>query len=403
MINVTEIIISAISKYVDTFSLLKQNTIIPLDGENRQTIMEEISLNLHIHTHYSDGSGSHEEIARAASEAGLDVIITTDHNVLVDGKEGYYTFDGRRVLLLVGEEVHFQARHPQKNHLLVFGTNREMATFAPDVQNLINQVRSSGGSSFIAHPIDPALPMFGEDDISWEAWSVHGYTGIELWNGFSELKSVVKNKLDAIWYAFFPQYMAHGPLPQTLKIWDNLLAGGAKVAAVGGSDAHALHKSLGPIHKIIFPYQFHFSAVNNHLILPNPLRGDLAYDRGAILSALARGNSFIGYDLPASTRGFRFSAHNLRGNAIMGDEITLEDGVTLQVKLPSNAELRLLCDGDVVKEWKNTTTGAHITTRPGVYRVEAYTQFLGKRRGWIFSNPIYVRSNKTHRRPNDYK
>lgn len=363
--------------------------------------MEEISLNLHIHTRYSDGSGSHEEIARAACRQGLDVIITTDHNVLVDGKEGYYTFEGRRVLLLVGEEVHFQARHPQKNHLLVFGTNREMATFAPDIQNLVNQVKKAGGSSFIAHPVDPALPMFGEGDISWEAWSVTGYNGIELWNGFSELKSVVKTRLSALWYAFFPQYMAHGPLPQTLNIWDNLLAAGNRVVAVGGSDAHALHKSLGPIHKIIFPYDFHFSAINNHLLLPQPLRGDLAYDRGAILTALAKGNNFVGYDLPGSTRGFRFSANNSHGNAIMGDEITLEDGVTLQIRLPQNGDLRLLCNGETVREWQNTTNGALITTRPGVYRVEAYTQFLGKTRGWVFSNPIYVRENKSRRRSND--
>jgi hypothetical protein len=365
--------------------------------------MEEISLNLHIHTRYSDGSGTHEEIARAACDTGLDVIITTDHNVLVDGKEGYYTFNGRRVLLLAGEEVHYQARHPQKNHLLVFGTNKEMATYAPDIQNLVNQVRKAGGSCFIAHPIDPALPMFGEGDISWEAWSVNGYTGIELWNGFSELKSVVTSRLSAFWYAFFPHYMAHGPLPQTLKIWDNLLAAGNKVVAVGGSDAHALHKSVGPIHKTVFPYRYHFSAVNNHLLLPAPLRGDLAYDRGAILTALARGNNYIGYDLPSSTRGFRFSANNAHGNAVMGDEITLEDGVTLQIRLPESAELRLLCNGEVVREWQNTTNGALITTQPGVYRVEAYTQFLGKRRGWIFSNPIYVRDNKTRRRPNDYK
>ena len=34
----------------------------------------------------------------------------------------------------------------------------------------------------------------------------------------------------------------------------------------------------------------------------------------------------------------------------------------------------------------------HITTEAGVYRVEVYRRYLGKRRGWIYSNPIYVRS-----------
>ncbi len=53
-------------------------------------------------------------------QAGLDVIIVTDHNVFVSGPEDYYKNGDRRVLLLVGEEVHDQARQPQKNHLLVF-------------------------------------------------------------------------------------------------------------------------------------------------------------------------------------------------------------------------------------------------------------------------------------------
>ncbi|HEX7557339.1 MAG TPA: CehA/McbA family metallohydrolase [Leptolinea sp.] len=360
--------------------------------------MEEISLNLHMHTIYSDGSGTHEDIARAACQCGLDAVIVTDHNVLVDGKEGYYTFDGRRVLVLVGEEVHNQARYPQKNHLLVFGTNREMATFAADLQILLDQVRSAGGSSFIAHPIDPPLPLFGEGDISWEDWSVNGFTGIELWNGFSELKSVITGRFSALWYAFFPQFIANGPLIPTLKKWDVLLATGRRVNAVCGSDAHALHKTFGPLHKTIFPYDFHFKTINNHLLLPGPLRGDLAYDRGAILTALAKGNNFIGYDLPAASTGFRFSANNRNGNASMGDEIFLEDGVTLQIRLPETAELHLLCDGKVIREWIKTTNGALTTTTPGVYRVEVYKQFLGKRRGWIFSNPIYIRANPLSRR-----
>ncbi len=46
--------------------------------------MEEIIVNLHMHTHYSDGTGSHMDIALAAIECGLDAVIVTDHNVLVE-------------------------------------------------------------------------------------------------------------------------------------------------------------------------------------------------------------------------------------------------------------------------------------------------------------------------------
>ena len=107
--------------------------------------MEEIIVNLHMHTHYSDGSGGHKEIALAAIECGLDAVIVTDHNVLVQGFEGYIKNGANRVLMLIGEEVHDQDRDPQKNHLLVFGAKEEMATFADDPQSLIKNIGESGG------------------------------------------------------------------------------------------------------------------------------------------------------------------------------------------------------------------------------------------------------------------
>ena len=47
----------------------------------------------------------------------------------------------RKVLMLIGEEIHDQDRDPQKNHLLVFGAEKELATFADDPQILINAAR----------------------------------------------------------------------------------------------------------------------------------------------------------------------------------------------------------------------------------------------------------------------
>src|SRR5262245_14400737 len=220
--------------------------------------MHEIVVNLHMHTRYSDGSGTHKDIAQAAIQTGLDAVIVTGHNVLVQGVEGYYRFARDRVLLLVGQEVHDQDRDPQKNHLLVFNANRDLASLADDPQALINGVRENGGLSFIAHPRDPAAPAFNETDISWEAWDVQGYNGIELWNGLSELKTLIPTRLHGAFYALFPQFVGHYPIPEVLQRWDELLAEGRPIVAIGGSDAHAMHMSMGPIHRVIFPYAFHF-------------------------------------------------------------------------------------------------------------------------------------------------
>ncbi|MCZ2126680.1 MAG: CehA/McbA family metallohydrolase [Anaerolineales bacterium] len=353
--------------------------------------MHEIVVNLHMHTRYSDGSGLHKDIAAAALKTDADAVIVTDHNIVAHGFEGYYKDKNKKILMLVGEEVHDQAREPQKNHLLVFGADRELATFADDPQNLINQVRAAGGICFLAHPHDPEAKAFNETDISWEDWSVQNYTGIELWNALSELKTVVPTKLHGAFYAFFPALVARQPLPQTLAKWDELLAQGGKVVAVGGSDAHALHMSMGFIHRVIFPYEFHFRAVNTHVLLDEPLTGDLAQDRALIYQALAAGHCFIGYDLSASARGFRFTAQGRDETVVMGDEISTKNGVTLQAKIPFAAEIVLLKDGTPIQTLKNQQICAYAAVEAGVYRVEVYKNYLGKRRGWIYSNPIYVR------------
>ncbi len=353
--------------------------------------MPEVIVNLHMHTRYSDGSGTHRDIAKAGIAAGVDVVIVTDHNILVQGFEGYYKEKNKKVLMLIGEEVHDQARNPQKNHLLVFNAERELAVYADNPQQLIDRARESGGLAFLAHPDDPAAPAFNETDISWEDWSVKNYHGIELWNGLSELKTVVPTKLHGAFYAFFPKFVSTQPIPATLAKWDELLARGEKVVAIGGSDAHALKMSLAGIHRVIFPYEFHFRTVNTHVITPEPLSGEVNQDKRMIYEALEQGHCFVGYDLPAPTRGFTFTAQGMEKTAIMGDEISAKNGVTLQAKLPSNAEIRLLKDGAVIQTWKNALSCIHITTEPGVYRIEAHRRYLGKQRGWIYSNPIYVR------------
>jgi hypothetical protein len=351
----------------------------------------ELIINLHMHTTYSDGTGSHRSIAEAAMRAGLDAVIVTDHNVLVQGPEGYYRSGKKRVLVIVGEEVHNQARLPQKTHLLVFGAGREMATYAEDPQGLIDNVRRAGGICFIAHPHESAAPSIGEDAITWEDWQVQGYTGLELWNGLSEIKTLIPTKLHAIFFAFFPRLIAHGPPAATLAKWDDLLAEGKRVYTVSGSDAHQLKLHAGPLKRTVFPYTHHFSTINMHLLVPRPLSGEPATDRKLILDALAQGNSFSGYDLPASTRGFRFTAHGRDDNVIMGGEIESEGGVTFQIRLPQPCECRLIKDGEVIKSWSRQQNCAHVSTQPGVYRVESFIRYYGKRRGWIFSNPIFAK------------
>jgi hypothetical protein len=353
--------------------------------------MHEIAINLHMHTRYSDGTGLHKDIAAAAIRQGLDAVIVTDHNVLVKDFEGYHREGDKRVLMLIGQEVHDQARDPQVNHLLIFGAKRDLATLAEDPQALINAVRDAGGICFLAHPHEPAAPLFHETAITWDSWDVQGYTGIELWNHLSHLKYKLTSWPSSIFHVFFPQFFMDTPDPSTLKKWDELLASGRRVVALGGSDAHELHYGLGPIRRTIFPYDLHFRTLNTHLLLDSPLGDDSRADCERVLAALGAGRGWIGHDQIAPTRGFRFHAQGREAEATIGEEIPLTGGVTLQAKLPAAAEISLWRNGQRVQVWKRADRGVYTVTEAGVYRVEVHKRVLGARRGWIYSNPIYIR------------
>jgi hypothetical protein len=351
--------------------------------------MHEIVVNLHIHTLYSDGTGLHGDIARAALRCGLDSVIVTDHNVWATGVDRYVHEDGKRVLLLAAEEIHDRSRVSQKDHLLVLGARKDLAPLGEDMTALLDAVRRNGGQAFIAHLVDPPAPAFDEPGISWENWSVTGFAGIEIWNGFSELKAHLHTWLHGLIYAFLPALVAHGALPSAIERWDHLLLK-HPTAAIGGSDAHALHRRTGLLRCTVFPYDYHFRALNTHVLLKAPLTGDVDADADTIYTALAAGSCFIGYDLPQPTKGFRFTARAGDTETSMGECITTRRGVTLQAELPAPAEIRLLKDGHPVHTIADGRALTWVSSEPGTYRIEAYRRYLGRRRTWILSNPIYV-------------
>ncbi len=356
----------------------------------------EYLANLHMHTPYSDGEWYHAQIAEAACRAGLDLIIVTDHNVWVRGPARYYTHAGRRVLLLIGEEIHDQVRQPQKNHLLVFGAEAELAPLAANPQTLLDAAADHGGLTFLAHPFDPPAPLAGESDLSWVSWDITNFTGLELWNYMTSFKALLTSRPAALRYAYNPELGITTPFPEVLRRWDELTALGRRVVAVGNSDAHGTEYTYGALRRVIFPYEFLFRQVNTHLLTETELTGDYAHDRGLALSALRRGHCFVAYDGAAPARGFRFSATTERASALMGDDLPNPAGLTLQISAPAPCSLRLICNGQEIGRWDNQTNATQLIPGGvgGVYRVEAHLLYKGRPRGWIYSNPIYVRPSR---------
>ncbi|MDX1413834.1 MAG: CehA/McbA family metallohydrolase [Candidatus Promineifilaceae bacterium] len=364
--------------------------------------MVELAGNCHMHTPYSDGEKYHAAIAEDAIKAGLDFVIVTDHNIWVQDVDGYYENGDGRVLLFTGEEVHNVRRQPQASHFLAFGAEKELSGCAPDPQSLIDETIGAGGFGFLAHPHEKDIPIVNEPNLGWHDWNIDGYTGLEIWNYMSSLKNRLAEALEnlrwqnrlmgnlvALRIALNPERVIVGPEPETLELWDELLAQGKRIVAIGNSDAHGTPMSMGPIKREIYPYDFLFRQVNTHILTPKPLSGDVSEDKTMILNAIGQGNAWVGYDMPHTTRGFKFSAKG-KDKGVMGDRIKMKTSATLQVRTPARANIRLKRHGEIVAEVDHETTLTYVAIDPGAYRVECEISFLDKNRGWIYSNPIYL-------------
>ncbi len=343
--------------------------------------------NPHVHSVYSDGAAAHKEIAEAAAATSLNFVIVTDHNLHANGLEGYYG----RTLLLVGEEVHNVCRHPPVSHLLVYGTEQEVAPYSfGSTQTLIQTIQARGGFCYIAHPMDRRSRLKPDwRAMPWVDWPMQGITGIELWDYMSEFKGLLWARWVAAIYARRPAWGILGPHKATLRLWDELLRNGQRLAALGGANAHGPSQKWRLFGHAGLPYEYLFRCVNTHILTRNALSGEVTADKALIYEALRAGRTWVGYDLPHPTRGFRFVARSGAAQATMGEELRRLGASNIEIDLPAEGEIHLLRDGKRILQVQGTQL-RHTSAEPGIHRVEVYRQFQGRKVGWIFSSPIYI-------------
>lgn len=342
---------------------------------------------LHIHTVYSDGSGTYPEVTEAARQAGVDFIVVSDHDTLQalrDGHEGWH--DG--VLTLVGVEITTDV-----GHYLVMDVPADFTWPGRDAQGVIDAVRAAGGLGFIAHPIIRT---------PWRDWSVTGVTGMEIVNQSSLVHRYFSNDpVVAIDLAVrtivskssteLLQYVTQTRLNDKMARWQQEIRARGRMVAIGSVDAHAL-LGLGFTRLYLPSYKDSFSTIQTHVITPQPFSGDIAVDRVAVYDALRQGHCYVVYALRGDALGFWFAADNGTRTAIMGDELSLNTGVTLAVTLPPGSvadQLTLYRNGIALAISTEAAWRTHITT-PGIYHVEVTRLVDSQRVPWITSNPIYV-------------
>ncbi|MFC1718873.1 CehA/McbA family metallohydrolase [Candidatus Poribacteria bacterium] len=164
--------------------------------------------NLHTHTTNSDGAWSIEKVAAEYKNSGYDFLFVTDHGKVSDisglSEDGF--------LVLHGEELGAgKSDIGHSYHLVALNLKEAVsAKDAPDVQGLIDLVRSKGGEMVIAHPYWSGLTIN-------DMMGLEGYLGIEVFNTTC-FTSIAKG--------------------HSLVHWDDMLARGKQAWGFAVDDTH---------------------------------------------------------------------------------------------------------------------------------------------------------------------
>jgi hypothetical protein len=342
--------------------------------------MHDSACVVHLHSIYSDGTGTVRQIARAAQRAKADVVLLTDHDTLAakrNGEEGWY--DG--VLLLVGEEVSPRRR----NHYLAFGIDEEIDHSQLDAAGICAAVKQAGGFGFAAHPFSQGSERFKRagPGMPFDGLDCPDLHGIELWSFVNDTGEAITSVPQMARFLIAPGRALDGPPRRNLDAWDELCRT-RRVVAIGGVDAHQFGKRIGPVVPLrVMAYHRSFRHIRTHVLT------EAEPDRESVYAALREGRCYIAVDSIAPARGFAFDA----GDLPMGAEAPAGRR-TLTVRTPADASISLLRDGTEIAIANGSSLDTEVE-EPGVYRVEVTKRSKGRDRTWILSNPIYLRSGST--------
>ena len=111
---------------------------------------------LHIHTHYSDGTASPRQVlAHAAAHTDLRVIAITDHDCIEGALEAARLAPNFGIEVIVGEEV-----STAEGHLLALFINKQLPKGRP-VAETVQAIHAQGGLAIVPHPFDQSVPSLG--------------------------------------------------------------------------------------------------------------------------------------------------------------------------------------------------------------------------------------------------
>lgn len=343
----------------------------------------------HAHTVRSDGAGTPDEVAAAASRAGLRFLILTDHGDATRPPDRPAYRSG--VLCLDAVEISTDG-----GHYAALGLGAAPYPLGGDPRDVVEDVARLGGFGVVTHPDSP------KSALAWRGWN-EPFDALEWLNADSEWRdeSGPRLALALVTYPFrrAETLAALFDRPATLRRWDELTRR-RRVLALAGSDAHARAgwKSAGDPYEggpsVSLPsYESSFGAFSLTVTLDRPLSGNATEDAGRLLAALRGGRVHTLVDGYARAGAFEFSGQHGEAAVFEGDEVPLDhEPVVLRVRTNATAgsQVVLLRDGREVSRVRSASL-VYATNRPGVYRAEAWLPgAAGRPMPWAVSNPIFI-------------
>ncbi len=355
---------------------------------NMEQTLVDVSCVVHMHSTYSDGTATVEEVLAAAAATGVDLVLLTDHDSLGARRDG---LEGRHggVSLLVGTEV-----SPKQGHYLALGVDREIPHDGRSARQIADAVREAGGLGFAAHPFSQGghmlIPELARRIVLPHGWPALddplGCDGIELWSLTTDAAEAWRTPAEALRWLRDPETaIAAGPPAHHLARWDALSAR-RRLPAIGGLDGHQPGVRVRGRVRSPLPHRRTFDLLRTHLLCERPLSGDVEADWRTVLTALESGAAWLTCPCVAPAHGARLWAEREDGTVVpMGGEAPA-GGSALRVRLPRSAEVRVIRDGASCHEARGAALDLSVEGR-GVYRVEARIDG----RLWLLSNPVHLR------------
>jgi hypothetical protein len=348
--------------------------------------LRELTCVVHVHSLYSDGTGTIAEIATAARTAGADVVVVTDHDHTGAGVHAGW-HDG--VLVAVGVEV----SPIHGSHVLALGVPEPVPHIGRTLTQVLDAVHAAGAVAFAAHPFSRGGWVLGRAGRSAAFGDLRlGIDGIEVWSLVTDTLEHIRSPLRLLRFGRDPDAVLTDPPAANLAAWDAIGAT-RRMPAIAGLDAHQYGlRRGGRVRVRTMAYERSFALLRTHALVPaDPATGDDPSAVGAaVFAAFAAGRCFLARDSLADATGFRFGSAD--GTLTMGDEVPLRGPVALEATVPRAAELRLWRDGELVARAEDARTLSAVADRPGGYRVSAHLTHRGRSRTWVLGNPLYLRA-----------